>query len=197
MGTFIIALTCLIGMSYAVAGEPWDWSQRPDFSALRVQIGWSDDYRSLCENDRPLRRMVELMNKEKWTKAAELGLPWLQSCPVDIRVHFYTGISLSNAGKGTESEHHIDWMRGLMNSVVASGDGKTPETAYITISVSEEYDVLEIFGLKPVSQGLLQGPSLVDAFTVKDSQGKELEIYFNPSAHFHRVEKMWGPVKMK
>lgn len=78
-----------------------------------------------------------------------------------------------------------------MESILSSGDGKTPETAYVTVSVSEEYDVLFLFGLEPTGQVLIPGEVLVDELTATNEQGEEFTIYFNPAAHFFRLENFF------
>ena len=85
------------------------------------------------------------MNSEQWELAAETGNRWLNQCPVDMRIHHYTGISLAESDKGEQAEHHFRWASGLMDSLVASGDGMSPETAYFTISIAESYDALYFF----------------------------------------------------
>lgn len=90
-----------------------------------------------------------------------------------------------------ESKVHELWFRGLISSVLESGDGRTPETAYVTISVPEEYAVVAAFGLRSVSQSLVAEPA-VDAITVEDQNGERSTIYFNPAAHFERLARELG-----
>ena len=112
-----------------------DWKNYPDFSNLRQKIGWDDNFTSVCESGRPTGDMNSLMNDDNWSETVKLGLLWLESCPVDIRVHYYMGFSLSELGREQDAEVHSRWIRGLMGSILSSGDGNTQETAYVTISV--------------------------------------------------------------
>ncbi len=137
-----------------------------------------------------MQSMVEAMNNGQWEAAANQGLNWLDRCPVDIRAHHYTGIALTKLGREQEGQDHFRWAEGLMDSIVASGDGKTPETAYVTISVAEEYDALYFFGLERKSQALVSGPIMCDLITALNDKGEEVSIYFNPAAHFARLAKM-------
>lgn len=189
-------LTLLPGYSMAdvqpekMKSKTYDWSANPDYAALRKEYGWSSTFYDRCESDRPLKVIVETLNSAKWQEAVQLGRSWLSHCPVDMRIHFYTGIALSKSGDEASAKDHYRWARGLMDSLVASGDGKTPETAYETISVSEEYDALYFFGLRHKKQALIQGKVLCDLITASNKDGKEFSIYFNPAAHFERLSKM-------
>ncbi len=79
-----------------------------------------------------------------------------------------------------------------MDSVVASGDGQNTETAYEVISIAEEYDALMMFGLEKKSQALIPGPVMYDEITATTEDGQEVRIYFNPAAHFKRLDRMLG-----
>jgi hypothetical protein len=51
-------------------------------------------------------------------------------------------------GDSLKSEYHYNIYDGLLNSIYDSGDGISPETAYIVITTKEEYDFLNWFGLQ-------------------------------------------------
>lgn len=168
----------------------YDWSEDPDYSALRNDMGWSDDFSDRCEFDRPLGDMVAKLESELWDDAASIGLTWLNQCPVDMRAHYYTGIALAESGKEADSENHFRWLEGLLHSLVSSGDGETPETAYVTISIAEEHDALYFFGLEIKSQALISGPVMCDLITATNDDGEEVLLYFRPDAHFSRLSKL-------
>jgi hypothetical protein len=134
--------------------------------------------------------MAEYINAENWNEAAAIGQTWLAQCPVDMRAHYYTAIALEETGNEVEAGHHLRWAKGLMDSLVASGDGKSPKTAYETISVAEEYDALYFFGLEKKSQALVSGPIMCDLITATNEGGEEVSVYFNPAAHFVRLTKL-------
>ena len=104
--------------------QDYNWGENPDYSALRKTIGWSDDYNSKCMIGRPLSEMADAMNSEKWAEAIAIGNGWLNKCPIDIRVHYYMGISKEQLGNEVDSINHFRWMSGFMDDLVASGDGK-------------------------------------------------------------------------
>jgi hypothetical protein len=168
------------------AQSAFDWSADIDTAALREQIGWSDEYDERCLTERPLENMVNAMNAGEWGKASDIGETWLQQCPIDIRIHFYSGISLSRQAKGAQAEQHFRWADSLMDAVAASGDGRSCATAYVTVSMSEEYDAMELFGLINDNPAPIDDGSACDMFSVRDRDGIESTIYFHASAQIAR-----------
>ena len=83
--------------------------------------------------------------------------------------------------KGEAREEAI--AQGLFGSIIASGDGRSPKTAFWVVSRHEEEAVFAIAGLS--ARGLTtlttdRGP--VDKFTATDEKGKKSTLYFNVSA---------------
>jgi hypothetical protein len=74
--------------------------------------------------------------------------------------------------------------QGLFNSIVSSGDGKTPKTAFWVVSRHEEEVVFAVAGLDGKGQDTLKTDhGLVDKFLVTDAKtGKNAPMYFNVSA---------------
>ncbi|HEY8121578.1 MAG TPA: DUF4919 domain-containing protein [Myxococcota bacterium] len=172
----------------APAAERRDWSEPPDFAALRAEYGARDDFDARCEVDRPLRRAYGQMQAEAWSDLLALAEPWAQRCPVDLEAHMLCAIALEQSGRTEEADAHRSWVRGLFESVLATGDGKTPETAYRVIAVFEEYAMLRMFRWEPKQQALVaQG---IDAMTV-DAEGEERVVYFDPAASFARMRKQF------
>jgi hypothetical protein len=69
----------------------------------------------------------------------------------------------------------------LVKSVLGSGDGKSPETAFVVIAIEEEYSVLAAFSLTLVSQALVNlGGSAFDRMEVKKRDSDQtVTLYFN------------------
>src|SRR5262245_20056642 len=86
---------------------------------------------------------------------------------------------------------------GLLASIRNSGDGMTPETAYVVIGIAEEYSVLGASGVQVARQSLLQtdrGP--VDALEVVDpANGQRRTVYFNVSRLFDAMSRLGGAQK--
>ena len=177
-----------------------DWREYPeDYSALRMELGWADDFRARCERNHPLGELLALMREAKWTETVESGRLWLDRCPVDIRVHDMVRIALAELGRSEESDVHLTWAKGLMESVASSGDGQSTETAFVTISIPEGYAVLYLLRLRVMDRSVTtdsDGRITADVFAVEDPQGNKLTLHFKPEAHFWRIrqdEGNWSP----
>jgi hypothetical protein len=160
------------------------------FTALREQWGARDDYAALCENGRSqLQELSVQAQAGQWAEVLAVVQPWTQQCPVDILAQQITATALTKLGREPEAQEHIRMYRGLVDSILASGDGRTPQTAFVVISVAEEYAILRVFQLKPARQALLDGG--IDAITV-ENDGGTATIYFNPAAHWRRMGRTFG-----
>ncbi len=170
-----------------------DWSDYPDdYTALREEIGWSEDYSARCEMQRPVREIEKKIIQGQLDQAAGQGLAWLEQCPIDIRVHMLVTTAQFRLGKKTAAGNHRQWVDGLFDSITASGDGETSQTPFVTISVGEEYDMLLLRGLDRIKQETVPSESSpLDLLTVRDKEGNESEIYFSPKAHWARLAKLF------
>ena len=138
MGALAAVAAALVVGAAEAPPEPQDWQILPtDFTAYRMEVGWAEGFRTRCELERPLHTLMNLIGEARWTEAVETGRTWLDRCPVDIRFHHATSFVLAKLDRPEESDLHSQWAKGLMDSVGSSGDGQTPDTAYITISIAE------------------------------------------------------------
>jgi hypothetical protein len=160
-----------------------------DFTALRTAFGAREDFHRRCEQDRPMQALFERFGAEQWQGVLEVSLPWLEQCPVDIDARVASAIACQKLGRAQEADLHKRWYNGLVDSVLASGDGKTAQTAFVVISVGEEYALLRAMGLESRGQMLVEGG--IDALTVEGESGTEV-IYFNPASHWVRMDRMRG-----
>ena len=85
-------------------------------------------------------------------------------------------IAHAQLGRQMESQFHRFIADGLLRSIMSQGDGKTQETAYRVIDVSEEYAFFRAMNLTPRSQGAAapkDGEPIVDTMTLIDNRTKE------------------------
>jgi len=163
-----------------------------DFTRLRTEYGEREDFFAICESGRPegLREVSKFIEAHEWDHVLDVSQPWVKECPVDITAQMLTAAALTELGRKDEAQEHIRWYRGLVESVLASGDGRTPAQAYVVISISEEYAVLRALQLRPTKQALMGGG--IDALTVESNTGPAT-VYFNPAAHFRRLDRELKP----
>lgn len=110
---------------------------------------------------------------------------WLDKYPVDAKVHLMLANLLLRTGDYQGGVYHRTMFYGLLWSILASGDGKTPKTAYHVIATDEEYTVLNFIGAKLKKQSL-QGEN--DVMEV-EIDGKASVMYFDVSIGLNALDK--------
>lgn len=98
-----------------------------------------------------------------------------------LELHHYGWLCASESGKVEESLQHERLARAIFADIISAGDGKSQETAWLTISTTELYLVLAIQGLQPRGQALVQSNGRAyDLMTVvKGDAGDEEPRYFD------------------
>ena len=146
-----------------------------------------DALREALEKDTP--------EKEDWEKAAQEIDEELETDPTNIRFHLYKHVVYSKL-YGLESEKTIgahNQVVMLLSAVTSTGDGSSKEKAFHVISVADEYGILEIFGLSPSMQSLVEdkGQSYDVMELQKNEYGLE-SMYFNITISMEAMNKMFG-----
>ncbi|QIK59676.1 DUF4919 domain-containing protein [Dysgonomonas sp. HDW5A] len=77
---------------------------------------------------------------------------------------------------------------GLLKSIIQNGDGKSCETAWPVIQVSEEYFILEMLGVEVKQQSIINSKGLCDRMDVTD-EGVPATYYFDISKIFENRDK--------
>lgn len=172
--------------AHAPSAVTRDWTRPPDFAALRVDFAQREDFSELCEVARPMQRADELFRKQRWDALLALAEPWLARCPIDIDAHMVRAIALEQLQRADEAREHRVWARGLLEAVLATGDGESAESAYEVIAVFEEYAVLRMLSYEPKSQSLVAAG--VDAI-VAERAGESDTIFFDVSSSLARAER--------
>jgi Domain of unknown function (DUF4919) len=100
---------------------------------------------------------------------------------VNIEAHFVAGVCHQRAGDLEAARREITMARGLYASILKSGDGKSPETAYHVVTVAEEYSVLRGLGLTKEIQALQNKDGhAYDVLGAKSADGStSVTLYFN------------------
>jgi Domain of unknown function (DUF4919) len=123
---------------------------------------------------------VAAFNAGDYEGALHKGQEILQHNIANGDGHFLAMVSLKHLGKQEEAAKEKLIVDQIMQSILSSGDGKTADTAWFTVSTSEEYFVIRILGLKPKSQALVKnGVHSLDKMTVVGEDGKETTLWFN------------------
>jgi len=86
------------------------------------------------------------------------------------------------AALGQLERSHRRMADGLVKSITDSGDGKSPATAYVVISIPEEYMTMYYLKLKVKGQALIhEGDKSYDVLEVEDATGTVQRVYFDIS----------------
>ena len=100
-----------------------------------------------------------------------------------------------NLGQSEEVNYHRYVLNGLIKSIIQSGDGKSPETAFVVVLIEEEYAILAVLGIEHSGQSEMNvdGHSY-DVFNGTDSRsGSPVEIYFNIDIPFGDLTNFLNP----
>ncbi|MGL4780384.1 MAG: DUF4919 domain-containing protein [Bacteroidales bacterium] len=125
------------------------------------------------------RNMVfKQMNDKNFDEAILLLNRCLKNNYTDLEYHFILSFIYHSQGKHTEQKLHRSVSEGLMQTIIESGDGKTPETAFKVNMVSEEYALLRLMNAKILQQSLTNTTPVCDLMTI-EKDGKSEKIYFD------------------
>ena len=99
---------------------------------------------------------------------------------VDIDAHLVADVCSRQLGDTATADLHRMTAHGLLRSILQSGDGKSPDSAYTVIAVAEEYSLLGLLHLKLTRQSLVsQQNHAYDRMDVTDADGKGDTVFFN------------------
>jgi len=83
-------------------------------------------------------------------------------------------------GNKEKADYYNGFFHKAQHGLFLSGDGKSPETAYYVLSISEEYRVMNDLGYTVSFQSLMNiNGQAFDVLSGKDSKGTRVEVYFN------------------
>ncbi|MGD0548609.1 MAG: DUF4919 domain-containing protein [Terracidiphilus sp.] len=160
-----------------------------DYTLLRLSYMDSPARKAAKDTSGPEKAMFEALNKKDYPAALKEAETVLDSEYVNIDAHYVALVANREMGATEKAEFHRTVFRGLIDSILHSGDGKSMEKAWVVISVHEEYVVLRALGFRPGEQSLMHKDNhSYDVMKVKNAEdGTEQTFYFNvdiPFAHY-------------
>lgn len=185
----LLVLAVTLGAPVSQAQAPNTYSQlverlksgdrTVDFTELRMAFTETDAYNGLMMSAyRPLWNTLSAKDFEGALKVVDAVLLRNYAEP---NAHMVASIAHAQLGRQMESQFHRFIADGLLRSVMSQGDGKTEETAYRVIDISEEYALFRSMNLTPRSQstpGLKEGEPTLDRMTLVDNRTQEERIMF-------------------
>lgn len=164
-----------------------------DFTALRNAYIASPDYAPYSDDSRSL--FVDAYKALEANDCAAATAKAKASLAIDytnFALHGFLSECLARAGdpKGASREDAI--RKGLLDSLLGSGDGKSVKTAYVVVTMSEERAILAINGVTEEEQALITSDGReFDQITGPDEKGQKHTLFFDVSAPFTGLNRMF------
>lgn len=151
-----------------------------DFKALRIAYTKTPLYSPYGEDDNTAL-MFRALNEKAYSKVLEYARLIHEKNFTDMDAHFASRIACGELGDQKCYEFHRTALVNLIDSIMNSGNGATPESALQVITTREEYIILNVLQLKPKQQKLQQvGNKAYDVFEVLDPENNQtLILYFD------------------
>lgn len=189
--SLLLLLTMTLGASALQAQErPTLYSQlverlksgdrSVDFTELRMAFTETPAYNGLMMAT--YRQLWNTLNMKDFEAALKVVDAVLERNYAEPNAHMVATIAHAQLGRQQESQFHRFIADGLLKSIMSRGDGKTKETAYQVIDVSEEFALFRALNLVPKGQGAAapkEGEPIYDTITVFDNRTQESRsMYF-------------------
>ena len=151
-----------------------------DYAALRVAYSESKDFNPTVD-PKERAEMYKLLKEKKFKEAVKAAEAVHKTNFVDINSHMVLALAYTELKDQAKADFHKNTYLGLVNSIISSGDGETPKTAYVVISVPEEYAILDAFEYKRGTQEVVtENGHKYDVLTVTDTKtNSQVKMYFN------------------
>jgi len=152
-----------------------------DYGRLRLSYMDSPEYKQVKDTSKEEKGMESALGQKNFAEALKDAEVVLGSEYVNMDAQFVAYVANKELGSTDKAEFHRTVFRGLVDSIMKSGDGKSADKAWVVISVHEEYVILRVLGFKPGDQSLMHkdGHSF-DVMKVKNvDDGAEATFYFN------------------
>ena len=137
-------------------------------------------------------KLYEILRKENYSeddysKIATYCDNILKENPFDLRIHNYEIFALEKIGTEETIKNKVNQLRGIIDAILSTGKGVEKNDPIYVISVSHEYDILEIFGFKyGGKQSLIDQ---CDYLTLAENEYQVAGLYFDVSASLNSMMK--------
>ena len=166
-----------------------------DFTALRLSYPESATYDPYATQTKPLFSAAwNAVQAKDCTTAMGAAKAMLAINYLSVPMHAILQDCLAQSGDAAGATRERVIGRGIAMSLFASGDGKSPATAYVVVTLSEEGLVESYLGLKAEQQALIRDHDHVyDQISGHDSKtGEARGLYFDVGAIFVGLAKKMG-----
>lgn len=152
-----------------------------DYHSLRMAYARSDAYMPYASDTDNLQALQAALPAQNFDAALNAIQGLLDFCYLDIEAHMAADYVYTLREETDHANYHRLWARGLIQAILATGNGRDAESAFIVLSIPEEYTLLRVLGFRPAGQRLIQHEG--HWFDVLNGQhtesGEAVELYFN------------------
>jgi hypothetical protein len=124
--------------------------RRVDYAQLRRLYVESGEYRPAHRDTHGTDALNRALAAEDWEGAIALAEQLLDRDPLAVGLRLAYARALDGVDDGWEAETQRAVAHGLLRAIVASGDGRTPETALQVLDERELHVVLDRLGLRVI-----------------------------------------------
>jgi len=155
--------------------------EQADFHSLRMAYTQSDEYHPYAPDAEHLNALQQALNEGDFAAALTAAQGLLEDCYLDIEAHMAADYIYTNLEDYPRATYHRTFARGILNAIMGTGDGRSPETALIVIDIREEYTLCRILNMRPSGQRLIHHEGhWLDVLTVQHPEsGARLDLHFN------------------
>lgn len=152
-----------------------------DFKGLRMAFAQSAAYNPYDYDFDSRQAMFGAMRAGQFQQALDVADKVLAKKFVDINAHFIAAAASRQLKNTERADFHRFVYESLIKSILSSGDGKSPKTAFVVISVDEEYALLDYLGLGRGSQALIniEGHSYDQLMLTNRKTNERADYFFN------------------
>ena len=166
-----------------------------NFFELRIAYTNSSGYNPYSSKwDKQKDKINKAFAKENYEETIKQAKKLYRKKYLDIDANSALAFCYKKVDSLELHEYHQSILDNIINSILASGDGKSEETAYIVINIDEEYMILRALSLQLQMQSLHhKNGNSFDVMKVDNPEsGESTEIYFNITLPWSKIEKAYG-----
>ncbi|MDY0038802.1 MAG: DUF4919 domain-containing protein [Desulforhabdus sp.] len=199
---------CPLSKSYGVSNEPRSTSSKARYTAMVEEIKAASpeaDFLALrmayveIDNYSPnfglkvgeTQALFETMRSGDYSKCVNLAEEILEYNYTSLNAHFAAYLCNMQQNNIEKARFHEYVLKGLMDSIGISGDGKSPESAFVTINTEELHAFIRLMGFEIKSQSLInKHAKTYEIMGVIDPKtGEEISLYFDISIQMSKGAK--------
>jgi hypothetical protein len=127
-----------------------------DFHTLRMAYTRSDTYNPYAQDAENVGKLQAALQSRQMDTALEALTSLLERNYLDIEAHMAADYIHTMLEQHPQAAYHRAWATGLLRAILATGDGRGFDTAWIVLSVAEEYTIVRVMRMSVEMQRLVQ-----------------------------------------